>query len=137
MTYQLLICYIDFRLINKVPHSYINSEFFFLNISKKYINKINWDEQENGLLWGFHLNYFDFLLQDNLSKEEGIRLLYDYINRFDTNSVGKHPYTISLRGMNWIKFLSLYQINDRRINAHLLYQFNLLKKRCEYNLLGK
>src|SRR5690554_5091432 len=37
--------------------SYSAEEFTFLNLSKRYTDKINWNEQEHGKLWAYNLNY--------------------------------------------------------------------------------
>jgi len=41
-------------------------------------------------------------------------LILDFIERADGNGPSFDPYPISLRGVNWIKFLSLYGIGDGR-----------------------
>ena len=84
-----------------------NYTFTFLNQSKTFSkNNIDWNYPEYGKLWTYNLNYFDFLLQENMDKETGIELIENYIKNLKQNSVGLDPYPISLRGINWIKFIS-------------------------------
>lgn len=114
----------------------INNTLNFLNRSKIYTNSLNWEDNQFGLLWAFNLNYFDFLNQINIEKDEGLALIKDFIFNYDDNSVAKHSYTISLRGINWIKFVSIHNIQDIQINSHLFNQYQLLVRRPEYPLMG-
>lgn len=112
------------------------NEFKFLNKSKSFGEKIDWNFSDYGKLWTYNLNYFDFLLQKDMSKEQGNKLIEDYIEQAADLSEGKEPYPISLRGINWIKFLSNYKINDEQINLTLNNHYHLLLKNLEYHLLG-
>ena len=82
------------------------NSFTFLNISHSFSDKINWNFNQFGKLWTYNLNYFDFLNQENISKEIGLRLIQDFIKNDALLKDGKEPYPISLRAINWVKFLS-------------------------------
>jgi len=111
--------------------------FEFLNNKKTFENgQINWQEESFGKLWTYNLNYMDYLLQLDMSKETGLQLIKDFIRELPFNKVGIEPYPISLRGINWIKFLSKHNINDEEINRPLWIQYKILLKRPEYHLLG-
>ncbi len=113
-----------------------NNTFTFLNLSKKFQEKTDWNYNEYGKLWTFNLNYFDFLNQKNINVKDGLHLIYDYIN-FDINiKDGKESYCISLRAMNWIKFLSKNKIQDKLINQNLYNHLQILYHNLEYHLLG-
>lgn len=113
------------------------NNFNFLNITKEYPNRnINWNEKQHGLLWAYNLNYMDYLLQKDLSKEEGIAFISNFIEDISENITGIDPYPISLRGINWVKFLSWHKISDLTIDQSLNQQFNHLYKNPEYHLLG-
>jgi len=112
------------------------NSFTFLNISHSFSDKINWNFNQFGKLWTYNLNYFDFLNQEIISKETGIQLIQDFIINEDLLKDGKEPYPISLRGINWIKFLSLYQVKDESINNTLYLHYCILFKNLEYHLLG-
>ena len=112
------------------------NSFTFLNISHSFSDKINWNFNQFGKLWTYNLNYFDFLNQENISKETGLLLIQDFINNDVFLKDGKEPYTISLRGINWVKFLSNNQVIDELINNTLYFHYYILFKNLEYHLLG-
>ena len=82
------------------------------------------------------MNYFDFLNQENISKETGLQLIQDFIKNDALLKDGKEPYPISLRGINWVKFLSNNQVKDELINNTLYFHYCILFKNLEYHLLG-
>ena len=112
------------------------NNFSFLNISHSFNKKIDWNYDEYGKLWTYNLNYFDFLNQEHLSTEIGISLINDYIKNEKTLKDGKEPYPISLRGINWVKFLSRNEIKIDIINKTLYHHYTKLLKNLEYHLLG-
>ncbi len=111
-------------------------EFTFLNLSKKFEKKIDWNYSEYGKLWTYNLNYFEFLHQNEIKKNQGLFLIYDFIENFESNNDAKEPFPTSLRIINWVKFLARYQINDSKINQSLFLQTKLLEKNLEFHLLG-
>ena len=125
---------------NKINYenSYFDKEnlFIFLNISHVFSENIDWNFNQFGKLWTYNLNYFDFLNQSKMTKEIGLNLILDYIKKDEILIDGKEPYPISLRGINWIKFLSGNQINNLVINKTLHNHYTLLFKNIEYHLLG-
>ena len=68
------------RVLNFVPslsneRTYLgNNTFNFLNLQKSFGEKVDWECVELGRLWGYNLNYFEFLNQEVISVEEGMRL---------------------------------------------------------------
>ena len=119
-------------------NSYFTKEnsFTFLNISYSFVDKVNWNFNQFGKLWTYNLNYFDFLNQENISKKTGLQLIQDFINNDALLKDGKEPYPISLRGINWVKFLSNNQVKDELINNTLYFHYCILFKNLEYHLLG-
>ena len=119
-------------------NSYFKKEnsFTFLNIPHSFSDKINWNINQFGKLWTYNLNYFDFLNQENISKETGLQLIQDFIKNDALLKDGKEPYPISLRGINWVKFLSNNQVKDELINNTLYFHYCILFKNLEYHLLG-
>ena len=111
-----------------------NISFNFLNISVAFKNKIDWNHLKHGKLWCYNLNYFDYLNQDDLKKNEGLFLIYDYI-KFHKED-GLEPYPTSLRIINWIKFISRFNIDDKRINDHLYLDLSRLSRNLEFHLLA-
>lgn len=120
------------------PVSYLNKNksFTFLNIIHQFPDQIDWNYGDYGKLWTYNLNYFDFLNQDGILKETGIEVINDYIKNDKILKDGKESYPISLRGINWVKFLSENEINNTVINRTLFYQYRILFKNLEYHLLG-
>lgn len=127
--------------------SFNEFEFTFLNLSKSFVEtEIDWNFVEYGKLWTYNLNYFDFLLQPDMNEEIGFALIEDYISKLDNNSEGIESYPISLRGINWIKFISFKHLpqdfaassarNLEDINNSLYAQYKILTINLEYHLLG-
>jgi len=111
--------------------------FRFLNQEIKFEkNKINWEESRYGKLWAYNLNYMDYLLQSSMTQNTGLDLIGRFIQSLPHNLTGIEPYPTSLRGINWIKFLSRYNVNDKTINTSLYNQYQILTSRLEYHLLG-
>lgn len=131
--------------INKYT-SLNGDQFTFLNLSKSFPqNTIDWNYSEYGKLWTYNLNYFDFLHQEKIDPEIGLKLIDEYIKNLNQNSTGLEPYTIALRGINWIKFLSKPKKSNAPIfsNSHhlkfsssLYAQYQILLDNLEYHLLG-
>ena len=113
-----------------------NNKFKFLNLEVGFKNKINWNYKENGKLWLYNLNYFDYLNQNNFSKKDGLFLIYDFIKNESKINDGLDSYPISIRSINWIKFLSKNKINDPLINNILFKHVKYLKSNIEYHILG-
>lgn len=115
---------------------YDQSKFQFLNISHEFEHGIDWNEKSHGKLWIYNLNYFEFLLQPGLDALTGLSLIYDFLGKLDRVNDGAEPYPLSLRLMNWVKFISLHQIEDKIIDSAVLQQLVLLRKNMEFHLLG-
>ena len=113
-----------------------DKSFTFLNIEHTFTGRIDWNFPKYGRLWAYNLNYFDFLNQEDISVDEGLRLIDDYICTINDNYTGLEPYPISLRVMNWIRFFITYGINKYEYNNSLWFQLQLLCKQKEYHLLG-
>ena len=110
--------------------------FTFLNKTQSFLNEIEWNFTEYGELWTYNLNYFDFLNQKDMISETGVDLILDFIKNDSILKAGKEPYPISLRGMNWIKFLAKNKIRDPRIDKTLNNHYKILFTNIEYHLLG-
>jgi hypothetical protein len=116
--------------------AYYQKQFTFLNLSKQFDETIEWNYSQYGKLWTYNLTYFDFLHQPSMSKEEGIQLIYSFIDQMDSIKDGIEPFPISLRGINWIKFLIKNHITATKINDSLFAQYHILLDNLEYHLLG-
>lgn len=111
-----------------------DNEFNFLNLSKKFSNDIDWNYSQYGKLWTYNLNYFDFLTQEYNPKL--LELIHDYVRDMRHIKDGMEPFPISLRGINWIKFLTYNELSNHKINNSLYAQYYILVDNIEYHLLG-
>ena len=111
--------------------SYKNNKFKMLNLSKEFDNKIDWNYCDYGKLWTYNLTYFEYL-----KEKEDISLIYNFIENIDSIKDGLEPFPISLRGLNWIKFLNKFEIKDKKIDDSLYAQYYILMDKLEYHLLG-
>ncbi len=111
-----------------------NQQFIFLNLDKKFENSIDWNYSKYGKLWTYNLTYFDYL-----SQEDGVKKLFlieSFIDNIKSIKDGLEPFPISLRGINWIKYLSFQKIKNQKINNSLYAQYYILLDNLEYHLLG-
>lgn len=113
-----------------------NLQFRFLNIEHTFTNEIDWNYSEYGKLWTYNLNYFEFLNQIDASKDESLALIQDSAAQNQTHKDGYEPYPISLRILNWVKFLSRENIQDAAIEHQLFNDCQRLTKSLEYHLLA-
>ena len=110
---------------------YKDDKFTILNLSKKFNYKIDWNFSEYGKLWTYNLTYFEYL-----KVKEDVNLIYDFIENIESVKDGLEPFPISLRGINWIKFLTKHEIKDEKIDDSLYAQYYILLNNLEYHLLG-
>lgn len=108
--------------------------FTFLNLSHEFAG---WNFTDNGMLWAYNQNYFDFINQDGVTEEEACKWIDLFIAELPVNKVGHDPYPIALRSINWIKFLCKYPECATKPRLDSLYsQIKLLERKLEYHLLG-
>lgn len=112
------------------------NSFLFLNQIKAFGSSVNWNYMGYGKLWNYNLLYFEYLNQPDIVRAEQLRLMHDFWKNFDRIQFGRDPYPISLRCINWIKFLINTGITDRTIEHAIYKQYYLLKDNIEYHLLG-
>ncbi len=125
--------------ISKRKSIYIknNKKYFKFINKKKLFTGWNMDEEP---LWRFNLHYFDYLMQNDISKENGVELIYSWIDEFDNKNHKKdalHSYPTSLRLVNWLKFINKYSLyNDEKIKQSVLYQISFLFQNMEFDLMA-
>ena len=111
-----------------------NETFSFLNLEHKFSG---WNFAENGMLWAYNQNYFDWINQEGVSVEEGCKWIDRFIKELPDNKVGLDPYPIALRSINWVKFFCGYPDAATKPRLDSLYsQLRLLEQKLEYHLLG-
>ena len=111
-------------------------DFLFLNKKSYFGEFIDWNYSSYGKLWVYNLNYFDFLNQKDISKEEGLKLMRFFVSFYGDSKDGKEPYPTSLRIINWVKFIAKHNINDKEIFKIVREDANRLKDNLEYHLLA-
>ena len=109
--------------------------FQFLNIRTSF-KILNWNFSEHGKLWTYNLNYFDYLQQEHMSMEQGLDLMRDFCAQNATHTDAYEPYPISLRVINWVKFLSRHGINEEAINRQLYNDLFRLNGNREFHILA-
>jgi len=114
-----------------------NNKFTFIGISHEFTSeKINWNYHGYGKLWNYNLTYFDFLQQKDINKTTGLKLIETFIY-YDEPIRGKRmPFPISLRNINFIKFLSRLDIKNKKVDAFIFAQYQVLIDNIEYHILG-
>lgn len=112
--------------------------FCFVHIKSLFSG---WNDLSHGALWCYNLNYMDYLGQSSMTYEEGAEWIERFIENVESITLGLDPYPISLRAINWVKFISAH--NDKiptetkiRWDSYLYAQILRLRDRLEYHLLG-
>lgn len=113
-----------------------NNHFEFLNFEHHFPQEINWNYSGHGKLWTYHLNYFDYLHQPDMEWSTGLDLINDFLQNPGARTEGLEPYPISLRTINWIKFLAIHQEFPEHIVKELYAHYKILSKKIEYHLLA-
>lgn len=113
-----------------------NSDLSVLNESIP-LNSEVWHDLSYEKLVQYNIHYFDFLSQPTLSSDAGIHWIEDWIacNK-ERDSCGLEPYPISLRVVNWIKFLMKQKKVPTSVTNSLYQQTELLTHKLEYHLLA-
>ena len=132
--------YPSFNLITPCPRpcSVEKNEFKFLNHRVDFKKNIDWNNSEQSKLWLYNLHYFDYLHQPGIEHNTRFKLIHEWIETnppFKGN--GWEPYPLSLRNVNWIKFLNHSDNQQSEVILHSLYlQTRSLNNQLEYHLLG-
>ncbi len=112
------------------------NSFQFLNLHYSFEKKIDWNFLDHGKLWTYNLNYFEYLLQEDFSKEKGLDLIHQFIDNEWSIKDGMEAYPVSLRLIFWIKFLVKHSIEDDKVRDSICNQAHLLARKIEYHLMG-
>lgn len=113
-----------------------SNTFQFLNIEEQFKDSIDWGIKKHKKLWTYNLNYFDYLNQKNIRKNEGLFIIKSFISNYNNIKDGKESYPTSLRLINWIKFVSKHKIEDKVIFQTIREDANRLYSNMEYHLLA-
>lgn len=130
----LLLC----RWISKNKSLLHGRIFEFLNIKTPFTD---WNDEQQGKLWIYNLNYMDYLLQPDISFNEASGWINKFIDDSQNNRVGWESYPIALRGVNWIKFISANHLlishaDVTKWDTSLYNQYQYLYHNLEFHLQG-
>jgi len=116
-------------------------ELSFLNKSRVFdIDEMDWRCADESKLWRYNLHYFDYLHWASYSGEAKNALINSWISAHSVGTVDAwEPYPISLRAVNWIKFLltggKSTEVADRW-DRSLAEQMLWLEVNLEHHLLA-
>ena len=133
---------VDLADFPKRQKSFSNSEgvwsFSFLNLEQSFSqDSMDWSFRDFGMLWTYNLNYFDWLHQPGISKEQGLKTLSQfYATPADKNPIILHPYPTSLRIINAAKFISKWDIKEEGLYHEVVSDLKFLSGRLERHLLA-
>lgn len=131
------VCILAFNTKPPVYSTYLGSNVFsFLNLTVSFGDYLDWNFQDNGKLWNYNLQYANYLLQEDVSVSERIRLLHSLYESIYKGELPLEPYPVSLRSINSIRFICQNNIEDKSLYSFLHSELDFLSKRPEYHLLG-
>ena len=113
-------------------------EFSFLNV-KGTLDEIGWNGAERSKLWRYNQHYFDDLnaVESELRVGWHRDLLNDWIgNNPPCTGNGWEPYPVSLRIVNWVKWVLAGNSLPSECESSLAIQARWLIVRLEKHLLG-
>ena len=100
-------------------------------------HEMNWSDQQHGRLWNYHLQYLDFLLDENLSVAERQALLDDISIWIRSGRLELEPYPVSLRIVNTLLFAIKYPDHFTAVAKKILLdQTGYLLDHPEYHIDG-
>ncbi len=110
--------------------------FTFLAQSHEIKIAADWVDSSKDALWIYNLHYHDWI---NSSDSHGVskikELIYRWINEnSDSNSIGWDPYCISLRIVNWVKWMSANEIEDKVLIECIERQADNLIHKLEFHI---
>jgi uncharacterized heparinase superfamily protein len=115
------------------------SKVKFLSLECSVNSAECWNDPVNEKLWLYNLHYFDDLNSIDFANREQIH--FNFINKWigenpACSGNGWEPYPLSLRLVNWVKWLSKKDNVDQKYLTSMLQQANALSQQLEYHILG-
>jgi uncharacterized heparinase superfamily protein len=113
--------------------------FRFLSVTREATVVADWNRSDWPKLWLYNLHYFDDLNADDAAAR--VAWHRTLVSRWIAESPpatgnGWEPYPLSLRMVNWIKWLAAGNAPEAGMVASLAVQARWLMKRLERHLLG-
>lgn len=114
-----------------------HGHFLFLNECSPWpLENIDWASSAQKKLWRYNLHYFDWLRESEPDAGLWQRIMHDWIDCVPYGlGDGWEPYPLSLRIVNWVKWLVQHpeQASDK-IKRSLYQQCYALEKQIEYHI---
>lgn len=118
---------------------FLNGRIKLLNEWGELQTPEDWNCPSKSKLWLYNVHYFDDLNSQESSIRQSIhlKLVLKWIDENEPcKGNGWEPYPISLRMVNWVKWLNSQNINNERVNASLYQQSHALMQQLEFHILG-
>lgn len=130
----------DFRAIS-YPYLYNGNQsirhlsFDLINQTKEFENAVDWNFNEYGKLWNYHLQYMVFLLDESIPISQRNDLLKDISNHILRGDLKLEPYPVSRRIISSLLFINnSNQILDDACSLALKRQVHFVEANLEYHL---
>ena len=121
--------------LKKKNSFYLPNNFIFLNQKQQFSKNIDWNIYKMSDLWKYNLNYFDYINQKDIKKNNKVKLINQWIEgNKEIDNIGWDPYPTSLRIVNWVKFFLSENYKDIYILENLYKQLRWLNRRIEFHL---
>lgn len=132
----------------------LTDRFTFINISNQVDLSNAWNNKELQHLWRYNLHYFEYLFKiayeysiSNNQNQYYDKFKYLIENWINYNSFsygdGWHPYTVSLRLVNWISVYQVFEGQmksdpyfDKKFKESMYLQYKYLQNNLEKDVLG-
>jgi uncharacterized heparinase superfamily protein len=123
------------------PRKIEQRSFRFLNETSEHKSGIDWEARDKVKLWRYNLHYFDYLnTAKEIDQQLAIQMMCEWIiNNPSGITDAWAPYPVSLRIVNWLKYLQRANCSVAEATAlrQSLYQQALwLEQNLERHLLG-
>ena len=106
----------------------------FLNLSKEFNHRVDWNFMEYGKLWNYNLQYFDYLNDDKISDKDKQCLIDDFVKQLLEGKIKPEPYPVSLRLINWILYYSKSLFHSKDFEKAIFLQADYLRKNLEFHI---
>lgn len=123
----------------RAPSMTGEDEFLFLSVERHVAEAADWNRADWPKLWLYNAHYFDDLVAEGaVARVDWHRAL---IRRWIAENPpgqgnGWEPYPLSLRIVNWLKWILAGNPPDEGMRLSLAVQARWLRNRLEYHLLG-
>lgn len=127
---------LNFQPYIKPQNILVSNTIHLLNRTLHFSNNIPWNYPNNGNDWRDKLSCFDFINQEDITKEKGLILIYLYCDQIKNIKISNENFVISCRTINWVKFISKHQLERKTLDRVLYSDFRYLLSILAYNRGG-